>query len=57
MALTAKLAIRNSNAKDPKQRAKSFIEFDEKWFDPNSEETPDGSKPRSTSEALKNPYA
>jgi predicted dehydrogenase len=57
MALTAKLAIRNSNAADPKQRAKSYIEFDEKWFDPNSAETPDGSTARSADEALKSPYA
>jgi hypothetical protein len=56
MALTAKLAIRNSNAKDPQQRAKSYIAFQESWFDPNNDETPDDSHPRSADESLKSPY-
>lgn len=57
MALTAKIAIRNSGARDPKERAKSYIEFQEEWFDPQHDATPDGSKPRTADEALKAPYA
>jgi len=39
LALTAKLAIRNANeGKD----AGGFIRFKEEWFDPNSDEVPEG---------------
>ena len=56
MALTAKQAIANSGSKDPKVRAKSYIEFEEEWFDPASNQTPDGSKPRTAEEALGDPF-
>jgi hypothetical protein len=57
IALTAKIAIRNSNAEKPADRAKSYIAFEEEWFDPASDATPDGSKPRSAADALAKPYA
>ena len=56
MALTAKQAIANSGSRDPKVRAKCYIEFEDGWFDPGSQDTPDGSVPRSAEESLGNPY-
>ncbi|MCA9269392.1 MAG: Gfo/Idh/MocA family oxidoreductase, partial [Planctomycetales bacterium] len=55
IALTARLAIANSTAADPAQRAKSYIAYEDAWFDPNSDATPDGSKPRSAEDALAKP--
>ena len=56
MALTARQAIANSGSPDPKVRAKCYIEFQEDWFDPENNATPDGSQPRSAEEALGKPY-
>ena len=57
MALTAKQAIANSNHPDPKKRAQSYIQFEEAWFDPESNEVPYGRSPRSGEAALGDPYS
>jgi len=59
MALTAKQAIANSGSADPKVRTKCYIEFDDEWFDPESNATPDPKgiePPRAAEVALGKPY-